>query len=341
MALLALGAAPRLQAQVLEPTQTAARSAWRGPLEVENERPLQAAFLFARPQSPDVLATNQQRFGLQLDIANNLLVPRDSNGSRVEEDFETQRLRFFYARGLKNNLQIDFETRISARNGGILDGAIDAYHRALSLPAVGRDNPRGRDFYPNGRTVFSFRDANGNGINEGRAFGLGDSVVTLKKQISNRRVPVSARALVKIPTGSGSQVIGSGGFDAGLNLDARLALSNRVALNAGAGVFAWGHSDIANARRNGFSGSLALEYRGRRTSIIAQTMAETRAVTTGNSFADKTPVIVSVGFKRDVGKNRMLWASFSENGDYQNYRAPFFGNIGPDYSLSVGMSWRR
>jgi len=328
-------------AQVQEPAREH-KQPWRGPLEVENERPLQSAFLFARPQTPDVLARGEHKFGLQLDVANDLLLPRDSSsGARVQEDFETQRGRLTVARGLGSSAQIEFEARLSARNGGILDGQISAYHRLLGLPAVGRDNPRGRGFYPNGRSIFFFRDANGNGIDEGSAIGLGDSLVTLKKQISQGRAPIAARALLKLPTGSASRVLGSGGFDAGLNLDARLPLASRVALNASMGAFAWGSSDIPNARRGGASGSLALEYRGRRTSIVAQTLAEARAVRTGVSFADRAPVIVSVGFKRDVGRGKMLWACFSENGDYQNYSAPFFGSIGPDYSLSVGFEVRR
>jgi len=59
------------------------------------------------------------------------------------------------------------------------------------------------------------------------------------------------------------------------------------------------------------------------------------------AFADRAPVIVSVGLKHDVGRDKRLWACFSENGDYVNYHAPFLGNIGPDYSLSVGFELRR
>ncbi len=340
------GALPALQvlAAPVQPAQPVedAGAAWRGPLEVENERPLQAAFLFARPQAPDVLGRGQRKLGLQLDVANDLLIPRASPaGARVEEDFETQKLRLGYARGLGSKAEVEFETRLLARNGGILDGLLESYHRLLGLPGVGLDNPRGRSAIPNGRSVFFFRDAQGNGINEGSAFGLGDSVVTLKRQLAGGRVPVAARVLLKIPTASASRVLGSGAFDAGLSLDARLPISNRLAFSAGVGAFAWGRSDIPDARRSGASGSLALEYRGRRTSIVAQTLGETRAVQTGVAFADRAPVIVSVGLKHDVGRDKRLWACFSENGDYVNYHAPFLGNIGPDYSLSVGFELRR
>jgi len=328
--------------QVLADPIQDAGDAWRGPLEVENERPLQSSFLFARPQAPDVLARGERKLGLQLDVANDLLIPRDGpRGQHVEEDFETQKLRLSYVRGLGKQAQLEVEAQLVARDGGVLDGLLASYHHLLGLAGSGLDNPLGRDAYPKGRSVFFFRDAGGNGVNQGSAFGLGDSLLTLKRQLSSGRVPLAARLLLKIPTGSGSKVLGSGGLDAGLNLDARLPISKHLAFNASVGAFAWGRSDIPDARRNGVSGTLALEYRGRHTSIIAQTTGETRAVRTGNPFADRTPVVASVGFKHDVGRNKMLWACFSENGDYHNYRAPILGNIAPDYTLSVGFEVRR
>ena len=63
-------------------------------------------------------------------------------------------------------------------------------------------------------------------------------------------------------------------------------------------------------------------------------------VTTGNAFADRTPVIASVGYKRQW-KSGALWAFFSENGDYTNYGAPFFGNIGPDLTFRFGYEFRK
>ena len=48
---------------------------WQGPLPVENERPLQSLFLHFSAENPDVLPRGAKRLGLQLDIANNLLIP--------------------------------------------------------------------------------------------------------------------------------------------------------------------------------------------------------------------------------------------------------------------------
>ena len=79
---------------------------------------------------------------------------------------------------------------------------------------------------------------------------------------------------------------------------------------------------------------------GKGQSVIAQLDAATGAVATGNAFADRAPIIASVGYKRQW-KGGALWAFFSENGDYTNYNAPFFGNIGPDLTFRVGYEFRR
>lgn len=306
---------------------------FRGPIPAENARPLQAVFFHFRPESPETLAPKSQKYGVQLDLANNLLIPSvGPNGEIVEEDFETQRLLLSYRKGWKNGWEFGGDAQIVARNGGILDAPIDLYHDLLGL---GGDN-RGR-----GRSVFRFRDAKGNGINAGSELGLGDVSLQLKKQLSDGRFASAARVAAKIPTGSAGKILGSGGADFGAAIDARFAISNRIALFGYGALLQFGDADvIPNARKSGAQDGLSLEYRGRRGSFLAQTDAASRVVKTGNGFADRTPVIVSVGYKRPMGENRTFWASFSENGDYTNFGAPFFGNIEPDLTLSFGLEWR-
>ena len=316
--------------------------AWRGPLPVENLRPYQSIFLHLSPESPTTLARGQRRYGLQLDMANNLLIPNTgANGARVEEDFEVQRLRFSYHRGLKGGLEAGVTLPLVARNSGVLDGPIELYHRLLGLGGDGRDNPQGRDDISRGRSVLFFRDAQGNGLDAGSAFGIGDVSLSLKKPLTQGRFATAARIALKLPTASSHKVLGSGGVDFGGGINARYVVTRRLALYGTAGALAFGNADVVpNARRSGLQGTLGLEYRGRRGSFVAQTDAATRNVRTGNSFADRTPIVVSVGYKRPVGKNRLFWVSFSENGDYHNFHAPFFGNIGPDFTLSTGFEWR-
>ncbi len=308
---------------------------------MENQRPYQAVFLHLPAQNPEVLERNRSQFGVQFDIANNLLIPNISNGASVREDFETGRAKLDYRRGIGKNLEFGASTQYFVRNGGSLDNAISFYHRLLGLGGDGPDNPEGRDNQARNQDILFFQDAQGNTINIGGKNGLGDTSLSLKRGFSSGKLATAARIGLKLPTGSSSKVFGSGGFDAGLSFDARYALAPHLALFGQAAALKFGRSDLPNTKSSGAQGGLGLEYRGHRASILAQIDAQSRTLTTGNSFADRTPVLASVGYKRDVGNDKRLWASFSENGDYHNFKAPFFGNIGPDFTLSLGFEVRR
>lgn len=319
-----------------------AQAIWNGPLPVQNERPFQSAFLHFEPQSPEVLKRHRTRFGFALHIANDLLIPADSNGSSVREDFETARIQLNYSRGLGNGWEVGARTNLIVRDGGLLDGPISFYHRLLGLSGNGQDNPTGRDNIPRSRDILRFQDAQGNGVNQGGTFGFGDTSLEARRQLSLGDFPSTARFAVKIPTGNGGRVLGSGGTDLGVGLDARRSFGSRLALFGGVGAFVYGNSKLPNAAKSGTQAGLGLEFRaGSRDSFLAQVDAQSRTIRTGNSFADKTPVIASVGFKHRFGEGRTGFVSFSENGDFTNYNAPFLGNIGPDLTLSVGMQWRR
>ena len=330
-----------LFALLLVPTIAHAQSEWDGPLPAENSRPLQQIFLHLPPTNPDVLSKNQSALGVQLDIANNLLIPDASGNAFVEEDFETQRLMLSYRRGLGRDFEARLDAQLIARNGGILDGFIQGYHDLFGLEGNGQDVPFGRGNIDKGRDVLAFQDADGRGINQDGAFGLGDTTLSLQRQLSRGKLASAARLGVKVPTASGNKVLGSGGFDGGLGVDARYNFARNWALFGSAGAYAYGGADVPNAKSNGLSGGLGFERRlGQGQSVIAQIDAASRAVTTGNAFADRTPVIASVGYKRQW-KSGALWAFFSENGDYTNYNAPFFGNIGPDLTFRFGYEFRR
>src|SRR5690349_2412644 len=60
----------------------------RGPLSIRNMRPYNLLFLQFTPESGDVLNPGGARYGLQLDVSNNLLVPDSFGQARVIEDNE-------------------------------------------------------------------------------------------------------------------------------------------------------------------------------------------------------------------------------------------------------------
>ena len=205
------------------------------------------------------------------------------------------------------DLEIGVGTNITARNGGILDGPIEFYHQLLGLEGKGPDNPIGRDNVPRNRSIFAFQNALGQGVNEGSAFGIGDTKIWLKKQLSRGQFSSAARVALKVPTGSEGKLISSGGFDGGIALDARYQFARKWAVFGNVGAAKYGNTSIPGAQGSGLQGGMGFEWRvGKRESIIAQMDAAKRTVTTGNPFADRTPVIGSIGYKKQVGESRRL-----------------------------------
>ena len=321
-----------------------ARDEWQGPLPVENERPFQSIFLHLPAQNPDVLKRGQTRYGVQLDIANDLLIPLvGPNGATVVEDFETQRLKVSWSKGFGRGLEYGVGTNLTARNGGFLDSTIEAVHNVFDTEGDGFDHGGlKRENIPRNRSLLSFQNAAGQGVNQGNAFGLGDTTLWLKKQISqNRKFSSAASVALKLPTGSESKILGSGSFDGGVAVDARYAIARKFALFGNLGIAKYGNSSIPGAANNGAWGAVGYEWKiGRRDSIIGQINYQKRAVTTDNAFADRRPVIGSFGYKKQVSPNRAYWLAIGENGDLRNYKLPEIFNIGPDIALSFGYEFK-
>ena len=85
---------------------------------------------------------------------------------------------------------------------------------------------------------------------------------------------------------------------------------------------------------------LGLEYRANnRDSFIIQIDGNNQTVRTGNRFADGSEVTASFGMKRVLDRHLVGFASFSEAGHIHNFTLPAFSNIGPAFTVSLGVSW--
>ena len=134
------------------------------------------------PETGDILSLRTNRFDLQLDLINNLLIPDPRLGARVVEDNEYQRLRFAWKHGLSKQTEVGVFVPLVWRNGGILDGIMKAYHHLTGLLDDSDDVPLGRDHYPMYRSNREIIDASGRVlVDQGNAFGLGEMEVTLRE----------------------------------------------------------------------------------------------------------------------------------------------------------------
>jgi hypothetical protein len=325
--------------------EAGAQGVGEGPIPLRNPAPFNLLFLQFVPETPDTLPRKKASYGLQLDVINNLLIPARSGGSDVIEDNEYQRLTLSYRRGLGRDTEIGAFVPLLWRNGGLMDPILSGWHRLFGIPGNADDNPAGRDAYPKFRSVLRVVDANGNTlVDQGNAFGFGDVSLTLKRGLV-RATPRSAVALrfgLKLPTGNPTLLLGSGGFDAGLSLDARYNLGREVVLYGSVGVVAMGAAGrTPNPRKEMVQTFLGMEYRlNSRDRFYLQIDGNSQPVRTGNEFADRWAGTATFGYRRILDAQRSLFVSFTENGDFHNYTLPGLSNIGPDFTVSAGFQWR-
>ena len=315
----------------------------RGPIPIRSMRPYDLLFLQFPPDSGDALAAGKDRFRFQLDVANNMLIPRPNEGATVVEDNEYQRLSLEWRRGIGKQTEIGLNIPTLWRNGGFTDELIQAYHNLIGYASRQRDIPQGRDSYPQNRSILEVIDASGNTrIRQGNAFGLGETTVTVKHSLisQSRRSALALRFGLKLPTGNPTLLLGSGGVDAGLSLDARYGMGRDIILYANVGGAINGPARRAPGSQPSRSqGFLGLEYRpNNRDSFFFQFDSASLALKTGNKFADGVGTEATFGYKRILDRHAILIASFSENGGIDNYSAPYIANIGPNI-FSLGIEW--
>jgi hypothetical protein len=315
----------------------------RGPLEIRNPRTYNLLFLQFMPQTPDVLKEGASVHGLKLDVINNMLMPRPSNRVTVIEDHEVQRLAYTWRRGLGRGMEVSIRAPLLYRNGGVLDEMINAWH-AFFHTKTSIDNRRLRENVRPYASVIALADASGAQFtSQGNALGLGDVSATLKRELlrPSHRAGLAARIGLKLPTGNAGRILGSGAADLGLAMDGRYSLGRDFIAYGGLGGVAMGRAAVVpGAERAMMQWYGAVEYRANgRDSYLWQIDANTRPVRTGHAFADRTHVSASFGIRRVLDRRLVLEASFTENGDFHDYRLPALSSVGPDFTASLGVTW--
>jgi hypothetical protein len=106
-----------------------------------------------------------------------------------------------------------------AHSGGFLDGIIEGFHHFFGLPNGGRESA------PRNRLLYDYSSNNNNGVNlSDSTSGLGDIRLTgamqLYREGDEAPSAVALRASLKLPTGNSHRLLGSGGTDFALWMDA-------------------------------------------------------------------------------------------------------------------------
>lgn len=293
------------------------------------------------PEAPATLGQNRELFGAQFSASNTLLIPQTPQPQIVYEDCEDERLWLNWRRGLDNRTDLSVELPIVWRNGGFMDDVLTAFHRLTGIGTVDPDDFVGRDSVrkyqarlllvdPSGRTL----------VDSAAAFGPGDASLYVKRRLAHS---FSVRAGLKIPTGNQRRLLGSGSLDAGLALDGSFTVGRDFTVYGTAGAATLGHASIVpRARWLLWQYVLSVEYHpNSRDSFYWQFDGSPSAVHTGNRFADGTQGTALFGYRRRLDNTRSLYAAFAENGDIHDFKIPVFSNVGPDFTVTIGMEWRK
>jgi hypothetical protein len=312
----------------------------KGPIPHRNSEPLNTLFLAPLPMDASVLPRNRGRLGARLDIVNNLLTDT-GGGKEYQTDFEEQRLYLRYAHGLSGGQEISLQFAYIARNGGFLDPVVNVWHKMFGLKGGGREN------LPDYRILHRITNPDQQFIvNTDRGTsGLGDTVLEYRRALTSlpegndrpRAVAVTARGLLKIPTGSADSLRGSGGWDFGAGIALTARPDRRWAIHGNAALVFTSDPKIPNMEARGtlVHTMVATEYLlDGRTSLVFQTDDNPAPFRSGLPYPDRPRRAFTGGLWRQINSANRLYFSITEND---------FGPLAkhaPDFTMSLGAEWR-
>lgn len=210
------------------------------PFQTQNQSP--TALIFGLPAAGDATILGRREFGgiLALDIANNFAQSANSR-EQILLDGESYRANLGVSYGIAKGFEAGIEIPFIGIGGGIFDSFIKGWHRFFGLP------PRSLPEAPNNRLLYSYKkDGQTLLLLNDSGSGLGDIRLSggvqlyIDEQANPRQLAL--RASVKLPTGSSSNLLGSGSTDFALWLtaadDYRLPALGHVTLFGAAGGMA-------------------------------------------------------------------------------------------------------
>lgn len=201
-----------------------------------------ADFFLTRSQNPFTLFQGQPLplsatapdadwvFDTSIDITNTLHAQSSTTGN-LFVDFESYHLNSRLTKRLTERWLLTIDAPIIHRGGGLLDNAIDNWHRALGLPRNNRPNIANDQFridYTSNSTSLSITD---------ETTGFGDISINAGYQLARSRYyDVMLWAGVELPTGDQHELTGNDHIDSQISVSAALHNSDMIMLNVHAGI---------------------------------------------------------------------------------------------------------
>lgn len=316
-----------------------------GPVALRNQMPLYIFYLQMAPEKASV--TDRNKFLINADYtASNITVSAFTpTGSidllplyDIQVDMEVSRVTLDFRYGLYDGLEMGLEVPFISFSGGYLDDFIESFE-----DGIGARTPRSRERQGSYNYEYSFKFENKYLFNQQDPVeGIGDTVLSLKYQLLRDErwfLPnFSIRTAVKLPTGSKSDLLGSGKVDygGGFLIDKGF-FNNRLILYGGSNIVMIQKpsvlSDIS-LEPEIVSGMVALEcFLTDRFSIIAQAIGNSTPYPySGTNPLDNEAYDFILGCNyRLKEKSNILWHfSIAEN---------ISAASSPDVSFHTGLDW--
>jgi hypothetical protein len=188
-------------------------SSWRRPLRSRNQTPLALLFVYVTPDR----AASIGKGALDLDIVfdySNIIQEQETEHEFLRFDLEYLRTLVALKRGFGHGVELGFEVPFYVYYGGFLDPFVSSFHEAFGLPNLLRGQT------PYGLVDYQYRRGDEVVLGGTNSFGaVGDLAFTAKKTLlESHPYALSIRAVLKVPTGSPSNLSGSGATDFGLGV---------------------------------------------------------------------------------------------------------------------------
>lgn len=249
-------------------------------------------------------------------------------------DAEIQELVLRACMGVDDNSSVSIELPLRYVSGGILDGAIEDFHKAFG---IANDY---RDLFP--RNQFAFELNLGDGLEnwsgagtEQTGFALGNIVLGINRKLPYFKplgIEAAISANLKLPTGTRTEYFGGQSVDVGAMVSMVKGFGP-LYLYASPGVVYYSQQEEIGIvlRQWHFSGLFAAELHPANTnnSWIAQLLMESGIAKSFGGFTQDTYEF-TLGYKRRLSKNTVLEIGFLEN--------LFHFDNSPDIGLHAGIT---
>lgn len=248
-------------------------------------------------------------------------------------DGEIHAMSLGWYRGLGEGLEISAELPLRYISGGVLDGFIEGFHKAVGL------GNQDREKFPRNQMIFA---VNLSGEEDGwsataesqRGWNLGNMVLGLSyrlKALERHGVEAAGTLNIKLPTGTRTDFFGGQAADYGLAFSAGKKFG-RIRAYGCIGLVYYGQGRMIGIELNRWhrSGLLALEYhpRGSRHSAVFQVLTESGVAKEFSEFRNGTYEAV-LGYKCLASPRTLIEVGLLEN--------MFFHDNSPDFGLHVGV----